>query len=38
MGYDIFNNIGKPPNREGIEKKLSDQDKHVSGDCVGTKE
>lgn len=38
MSYYILHDICKSPNREGIEKKLSYKDKHVSGDCVSTKE
>lgn len=32
----VLHDIGKPPNREGIEKKLRNEDQHVCSDCIRT--
>lgn len=36
MFDNIFNYIGKPPNSEGIEKKLRNEDQHVCSNCIRT--
>lgn len=34
----ILHDIGKPPYRKGIEKQLRNEDQHVCGYGIGTKE